>query len=218
MTRPARGRTTSQTFRRAIARALIVVSFTLIAPSASAGGLGGYLEGDWSWSNISDHGRDRGFSESMAGLGVLWDSDVATNDALNFRLQFGYRLGIRELDEHSDETVNGLVLDTTIGYGVLRSSVMRVWAGPSARLAYDWYGSAGDVDIVDLGIGIGPRFGVNVHLSETLSATASIAYHYIYLSELIESEGVNRTVDGPQHMVGVRFGVLWLDDEDGFAD
>ncbi|MDP6979034.1 MAG: outer membrane beta-barrel protein [Myxococcota bacterium] len=208
--------------RRVVGRALAVASaFAVllgVAPAALAGGLGGYLEGEFSWSEINDHGQDRGFSASMGGIGVLWDSDVSTNDPLNFRLQFGYRLGERELDEEKDEIVNGLTLDATVGYGVLRSPAMRVWAGPSLRLNYDWYSSVGDIDIVDLGIGIGPRFGVNLHMSETLSVTGSVAYHYMYLSELIEQDGHNRTIDGPQHMVGVRIGVLWLGEDDIFEE
>jgi len=187
--------------------------FVLLSPArAFASGLGGYLEGEWSWSEINDHGEDRGFDASMGGLGVLWDSHVASPDPFNFRLAFGYRLGERDLDAAKDELVNGLTLDTTVGYGLWSNAQWRLWAGPSARLSYDWYSSAGDVDIVDLGIGIGPRVGANFHISETLSVTGSIAYHYTYLSELIERDGKNRTIDGPQHIVGLRIGLLWRDD------
>lgn len=195
----------------------LLATFLLSAP-ALASGVGGYFEGEFSWSEINDHGLDRGFDAQMFGLGVLWDSDVATNDTLNFRLQFGYRLGERDLDDASDELVNGLTLDSTIGYGLLRNEGMRVWAGPSLRLNYDWYGFAPDFDVVDLGVGIGPRFGVNLHLSETMSVTGSLAYHYVYLSELIEADGFNRTVDGPQHMVGFRLGVLWRGEDDLFEE
>ncbi|MCP4036739.1 MAG: hypothetical protein GY733_07375 [bacterium] len=195
---------------------VIAILFVLVlgAGPALAGGWGGYLEGEFSNSKIKDHGIDRGFDAAMGGIGALWDSDISTADLLNFRLGAGYRLGERDLDEAKDETVNGLTLDATIGYGALRRQTFRVWGGPSARLNFDWYGSAGDVDVVDVAIGIGPRIGVNLNLGERLTLTASTSYHYMYLAEQIESNGSNRTVDGPQHMFGVRIGLLWRGEDD----
>ncbi|MFT5444366.1 MAG: hypothetical protein ACI8W3_003421 [Myxococcota bacterium] len=188
------------------------------APAAHAGGKGVYLEGEFASSNLDDHGINRSFDAKMGGLGFLYDGNVEADNALNYRLQFGYRLGKRELDKHSDQTVNGLTLDNTLGYGLLRSELVRVWAGPSLRLNVDWYSSVGDVDIVDVGVGIGPRIGMNMHLTDTLSLTTSVAYHYMYLSELLESEGVNRTIDGPQHIVGVNIGFLWRGVNDVWED
>ena len=86
------------------------------------------------------------------------------------------------------------------------------------RLNFDWYSSAGDVDIVDVAIGMGPRVGLNLHLTDTLSVTGSVAYHYMYLSENLESEGLNTTVDGPQHIVGFRIGILWRAENDVWDD
>lgn len=184
------------------------------AGTAHAGGYGGYLESEISSSNIDDGGRDRAFDAEMWGLGVMWDGNIAVDELLNYRIEFGYRLGKRDLDEHSNETVNGITLDQTLGVGFFRRSLFRVWAGPSVRLNFDWYSSAGDRDIVDVAIGVGPRVGVNIHLTETISLTTSVAYHYMYLSELIEFDGLNKTVDGPQHIVGVRIGVLWRGEDD----
>jgi len=175
---------------------------------AYAGGFGGYLEGEFSNSQIKDHGVDRGFDAAMGGIGFLWDSDVSTADPLNFRFGFGYRVGERDLDEGGDETVNGLTLDSTIGYGAFRNEAFRLWGGPSLRLNFDWYSESGDRDIVDVAVGIGPRLGINFHLGGRLTLTASASYHYMYLSEQIERRGFNRTVDGPQHMFGVRVGML----------
>lgn len=188
------------------------------ASTAHAGGYGGYVESEISWSNISDGGRDRAFDAEMWGIGFMWDGNIATDELLNYRIEVGYRLGKRDLDEHSNETVNGFTIDQTLGVSFLRNNLYRVWAGPSVRLNFDWYSSVGDVDIVDVGIGIGPRVGVNIHVTPQISVTTSVAYHYMYLSELIESEGVNKTVDGPQHIVGVRVGILWRGEDDIWGD
>ncbi len=186
--------------------------------TARAGGLGGYVESEFSTSNINDHGRDRGFDAAMGGLGFIYDGNVAADALLNYRITFGYRLGRRDPDEEKNETVNGLTLDQTLGFGLLRNSRMRVWGGPSIRLNFDWYGRAGDIDIVDVAIGVGPRVGVNVHLGDRISLTTSVAYHYMYLSELEESNGINRTIDGPQHMVGIHLGILWRSEDDVWGD
>lgn len=199
---------------------VVAMAFVWVASgsAAHAGGYGGYLESEISNSKIDDHGLDRGFDAEMWGLGFMYDGNIAVDELLNYRLNIGYRVGRRDLDEQPNETVHGLTMDNTLGLGFFRNSRFRVWAGPSVRLSFDWYESPGDVDIVDVAIGIGPRLGVNVHLTDTISVTSSVAYHYMYLSELIESNGINRTVDGPQHMVGVRIGVLWRGEDDIWED
>ena len=184
------------------------------AETARAGGFGGYVEGEYATSKIDDHGIDRGFEAGMGGLGILYDGVTAADKLLSYRFSFGYRVGDRDFDEGGSKTINGFALDQTLGFGVLRSSRYRAWGGPSLRLNFDWYESSGDVDIVDVSIGIGPRLGINLHLNEQISLTTSIAYHYMYLSELIESNGFNRTIDGPQHTVGINLGVLWRSKDD----
>lgn len=188
------------------------------AATARAGGIGGYVEGEISTSNLNDHGLDRGFDAAMGGFGFLYDGNIATDELLNYRLAFGYHVGDRDFDEGGSETVNGFTFDNTLGFAALRNSRFRIWGGPSLRLNFDWYEVSGDVDVVDVAIGIGPRFGVNVHLNDQISLTTSFAYHYMYLSELLESQGFNRTIDGPQHMVGINLGVLWRSEDDLWED
>ena len=194
-----------------------IVAVGLYAATAHAG-YGGYLEGEFSSSKINDHGRDRGFDAAMWGIGFMYDGNVVADELLNYRLEVGYRIGERELDKHSDETVNGFTIDQTLGMGFFRTPMLRAFAGPSVRLNFDWYSSPGDTDIVDVAIGLGPRVGLNLHLTDTLSVTGSVAYHYMYLSENLESKGINRTVDGPQHIVGFRIGILWRAESDVWGD
>lgn len=196
-----------------------IVAVGLYAATAHAGN-GGYVEGEFSFSKINDHGLDRGFDAAMWGIGFMYDGNVVADELLNYRLEVGYRVGEREfdLDKLSDETVNGFTIDQTLGMGFFRTPMLRVFAGPSVRLNFDWYSSAGDVDIVDVAIGMGPRVGLNLHLTDTLSVTGSVAYHYMYLSENLESKGLNTTVDGPQHIVGFRIGILWRAENDVWDD
>jgi hypothetical protein len=192
--------------------------FMVVAGVAEAGGVGGYVEGEYATSNINDHGIDRGFDAGMGGFGVLYDGTVAVDELLNYRMSFGYHVGDHDFDDGGNKTVNGFVFDNTLGYGLLRTSRYRLWGGPSVRLNFDWYGLSGDVDVVDVGIGIGPRLGVNLHLDDQISLTTSFAYHYTYLSEVLESNGSSTTVDGPQHTVGINFGILWRFEDDVWGD
>ena len=200
--------------------ALVVVwlGLGLGSETALAGGYGGYLEGEFSSAKLEDNSLNRDFDADMGGLGFMYDGNIAVDQPLNYRLAFGYRLGRRSIDGLSNETVNGLVFDQTLGYAPLRNSQFRLWGGPSLRFSVDWYSSVGDFDIVDVAIGIGPRVGVNYHLNDRISLTSSLAYHYMYMSENIESNGANETYRGPQHMVGVRIGILWRREGDAWGE
>jgi hypothetical protein len=93
-----------------------IVAVGLYAATAHAG-YGGYVEGEFSFSKINDHGLDRGFDAQMWGIGVMYDGNVVADKLLNYRLEVGYRVGERDfdLDKLSDETVNGFTIDQTLG-------------------------------------------------------------------------------------------------------
>ena len=207
---------TSPLWRFALCLALLGLGLELgLQPgTARAGGYGGYLEGDLTFAKLKDGDLHRDFDAMMGGLGLLYDGNIAGNELLNYRLAFGYRLGRRIIDGQRNETVNGLTFDQTLGFGLLRNSRIRIWGGPALRIDVDWYSSSGDRDIVDVSIGVGPRVGINYHLNDRISLTTSVAYHLMYLSENIESNGANETFDGPQHIVGLRVGVLWRGEDD----
>lgn len=201
-----------------VALSIVLLGMALGSGTALAGGYGAYLESEFSFAKIDDNGVHRDFDAKMGGLGFIWDGNIAVDELLNYRLSFGYRVGRRFLDAHSNETVNGLTFDQTLGMAPFRNSRFRVWGGPSLRFSVDWYSSAGDLDIVDVAIGIGPRIGVNYHLNEKISLTTSLSYHYMYLAENIESNGSNETFDGPQHIVGLRVGILFRGEDDIWDD
>ena len=201
-----------------VALSVVLLGMGFGSETAVAGGYGGYLEGEFSYGELDDHDLHRDFDAKMGGLGLIYDGNIAVDELLNYRLAFGYRLGRRSLDEHSNETVNGLTFDQTIGVGLLRNSRIRVWGGPSLRFSVDWYSSTGDLDIVDVAIGIGPRVGINYHLNDRISLTTSLSYHGMFLSENVESNGSNETFNGPQHIVGLRVGVLWRGEGDAWGD
>jgi hypothetical protein len=203
-------------WRIALSIALLVL--VLEPGTAWAGGYGAYLETEFSEAELTDDRLDRDFNAKLGGLGMLWDSHIAADNLLNYRLGVGYRLGRRSIHRQDNETVNGFIFDQTIGVSLLRSSRFRVWAGPSVRFNVDWYSSQGDLDIVDVGIGFGPRIGANYHLTDRLSLTSSLSFHYAFLSENIENSGSNQTYEGSQYIVGLRLGVFWRGEYDNWDE
>jgi len=130
------------------------------------------------------------------GIGFVLDTKVAENALLNYRLNAGFTL------QHSIYTgknplvsgtflTNGynywwwkLGIDNTLGFGFLRTSFMRLWAGPQLRIGFG-YGLGTDNDNalfkMQVLVGAGPVFGANIHISDRISLCADIGYRFGYL-------------------------------------
>lgn len=212
----------------------LVIAAVMSPNGARAGGYGLYLESEFSDASIdekfsfSDDKINRDFESAMGGFGFVYDTVVARDEPLNYRVKIGYRLGRRKFDDESkitlpeqvpiaddngvltsvpltftpkNETAQGFTLNQTLGYGFLRTSLFRVWAGPTVRFNVDWYGVATDLDIVDVSIGGGPEVGLNYHLSDQLSLSASLSYNYLYIAEYFETTGEDQKLAGSQQLL-----------------
>ena len=233
--------------RLALTMALLGV-ISLTANAAHAGGHGLYAEFEHAWTSIegdltfnSPVKVNRDFDDSMGGVGFLYDTNVATDTLINYRVRVGYRAGKRNwnkkrtvtlesrtcqedpLCESSEfkqdsETVQGLTFNQTLGFGLIRRPEYRVWMGPTMRVNVDWYGADTHLDIVDVSVGGGPEIGVNYHLNDRMSATASFSYNFMYFGEYFETVGHDKRFDGSQHLLTLSVGFLFRTEFDLFED
>lgn len=232
--------------RHAIAVA-VLAAFVMPSGSSSAGGHGVFFESEYSDASIEkslsfNDGRvNRDFDGFMFGAGYIYDTNIATDNPISYRIRLGYRVGKRTPDdkttiilanrlapEDSDisdtiapvksKTAQGVTLSQTVAYGFIRNETYRIWAGPTVRLNADWYGLATNVDVVDIAFGGGPEIGINYHLNDRISLTSSLAYSVLYFAEHFESKGKDPTFKGYQHHVGLTFSVLWRNIDDQFSN
>jgi len=223
--------------------ALAVAAAVLVSSDARAGGYGVYLEAEFSDASLdkfialNDDKVVRDFKSAMGGFGFIYDSNVSRDEPFNYRFKVGYRYGHRDWDENGTVTIprsqdtqdpdltpvsfkqdsddiQGVTFNQTLGYGFVRNSTLRAWAGPTVRLNVDWYGAATDIDVVDVAIGGGPELGINYHLNDELSISGSLSYGYFYLAEHFESNGDDEKIEGSQHILALTISILWRNESD----
>ncbi len=211
---------------------IALFAFALLLPSvtAFAAGYGAYFEYargrelEYEWNDVKLPKID----EDSIGFGFAFDTAVAKDKLFNYRLNVGYQwirhdypseFGI--LQDHEIE-MNGLTIDNTFGFGIVRNRVMRLWLGPALRLGFLFYDVA-DVDFFEFRLGIGPQLGVNFHLGDRVSLGITGGYQYVILAgtndELIDT---NDTYDdaftGSEHLIGVKATVFFRSAGDIFGE
>ena len=105
----------------------------------------------------------------------------------------------------------GINLKNTFAFGVIRTSVVRVWLGPAIRSYVDYY-TEGDGAIM-FGIGGGPEVGVNIHLGDTVSLSVSGGYQYSYVG-LYPFSDMADYADEFSHTFSVKVSPVFLTGED----
>ena len=220
-------------------------SALMVGSDAHARGF--YVEGEYADTSVDGRipfntGKiKRDFDDTMLGVGFLFDSNVATDALISYRFRIGYRHANRTWDEKRTVTfprrkdeldflqptitfktdsqrVQGVTFNQTLGFGLLTRPEYRLWAGPSVRLNVDWYGVATGLDIVDVSAGGGPEIGVNYHLGDTMSISASFSYSYMYFGEHFETKGNDLRFDGSQHLLTLSIGFMFRSEYDRFGE
>ncbi|MDP6977254.1 MAG: hypothetical protein QF570_01480 [Myxococcota bacterium] len=167
-----------------VARCCLVAAFVLATATPASAGLGGYVEyglvqyaANW----IDDGFVQDGDQAHAIGLGVAWDSNLAADELLNYRLNIGLR-HLEPSEGDDDLRLDGLSGQFTVGLSPLRSESMRFWLGPSIGASYlvcvDCAGSGNNADVHQASLGLGAEFGLNFHLDErfTMSVTARYTF------------------------------------------
>ncbi len=157
--------------------------------NASASGMGGYLgisagtlDIDWDLG-VTTQFKSEGDLLGL-GAGFVYDTTVARDELVNYRVMAGYEYMDINLDNYSDDEVfHDIYIDNFIGFGVYRAENMRVWVGPELRIGYMIGG--GDTltdDARGVELAIGPAVGINMHTGPDFSfaLTGGIRQQYFW--------------------------------------
>ena len=162
---------------------LIVGCLLLWSGSAFAGGWGAYIEygRDWATNGGDLSGLTsaqlEAFNRNELGVGLVYDTNLAKDSLLNYRIDFGYHRAAFA-DSTSNLLLgasNGVMINQALGFGLLRNSLFRLWVGPALRGNIDYFGQT---DLFNGEVGIGPQAGFNLHLGDRFSAVVTMAYNY----------------------------------------
>lgn len=171
--------------------ALVVITLFLIPQSSQATGLGLYLP---SWGNGSstvsyDNGFERESDIDHIGIGFVLDTKVASRGVFNYRLHLGFESAqYGELENKFSR----FAIDNTFGFGIVQSSVLRLWLGPQIRLVYQSYSDSDisyDFNINAFGLGLAPVLGLNFNLGNVVSICPEIGFRFMFLGGTEEYDG-----------------------------
>lgn len=131
------------------------------------------------------------YYEPSIGFGVMFDSNVAKASLLNYRLNLEYSYRKVHSDSYQNEKdpkawrVNMI---HTLGFGIYRSSKLRIWLGPRINLAY--YRIINEKGQRDTALerGVAASLGGNYHVNDEISLSADIDYRVAESSAHRENE------------------------------
>lgn len=198
---------------RHLVSSVALLAILLVLPAvAGAGGVGGYLEYSRGDQKVEFKLLpDETFTNNRFGVGMVLDTNVARDELVNIRASLGY---VRTENTVDDEAHGG-AFDFAIGFGLWRTSALRVWAAPAVRIGIDYYD--GDFqNVLDLEFGGGARLGLNWHITSRISVSPSLSYQYMYVRETIKDEFGKEENDGTEHLITARLTFLFRDLADVF--
>lgn len=128
-------------------------------------------------------------------VGFTWDTALASDRLLNFRLNLGYeRFELR--NEFGDEyDYKGVILEETLGVRLLANERLRLWAGPQLVTAL-YSGEAG--------AGWGVALGGNWHLEGVTSLGLTLSVRRMDYSSLVWGKDEKETVGSLQLLLMFR--------------
>jgi len=202
-----------------IRSAVLLVLFVLLVASAPAraSGVGGYLDlfggaSDWTFE-VGPFDVDDSATMMGVGAGFLFDTNLAKNSLVNYRLTFGPEVTNLNFDDEDSVDLFGLALDNTVGFGVLRSKEMRLWVGPDVKIAYHWGDGDGITDSMRfMELGMGPTVGLNLHNGRTWDLCLSLGARWSFFAGDTRSGDVDITGDGASVVFRIAFAHRSLDD------
>lgn len=109
-----------------------------IAESAQAAAIGVYGTGGVNFSTWKYRDASASTTDALYGCGVVFDTNAAKNELFGYRLTAGYeqyRLKYTESDQSSDP-IHRVSMSHTFGFGMVRTDLIRFWAGPRIGLHY----------------------------------------------------------------------------------
>lgn len=176
----------------------LLFSLSVAVPSSMALGLGFYYTSGWGEAvydaeDDADNTWDFDVDLERRGYGLVFDTAVAKDRLVNFRLNLGgYNW------EEADESGNHIDLDgvqavADLGFGLVRNPYLRLWVGVEFTGAYG-DGSLEENDayeITMINLGAGPVLGTNFHMGDRVSFGVKAGWLY----ERFIGEGENTITD-----------------------
>jgi len=196
--------------------AVLAVVAMLIAPLPAAASFGLYF--DTAVGGVMPEAPYAGgldYDTTRLSVGISTDSAVAKDKLFNYRMNLGYENVRERIDPVGVFGIyHGASFENIFGFAVYRSKLMRVWLGPSLRIAsgvldHDSLLGAGLVAgraIRITGAG-GLTSGVNVHTGNFGSASLTIGYQFGYNGTILTGGGViePRALNGTEHRINFGF-------------
>ena len=172
--------------KRPVHFVLITICILSFTTSNYAAGLGIAFHSGFGQTTYNDFDADA----SQFGINFIFDTNVSKNNIFNYRLNFGieffnhdftyeysyydYYYGMTFYDYY-DGSFDGLriVTDHTFGFGIVKSSVIRLWMGPNVRLGF----IAGDNAGITLGGGL-TILGLNFNMGSVFTLALEAGYMF----------------------------------------
>ena len=204
--------------------------FAFAPTTAEAAGWGAFARfantsGTLTEVDLANNAPDLSLSMQSFGVGFVFDTAVARDRLLNWRLNLGFEYN---LVNWSDTTSFGQAagnISTTFGFGVYRGDQLRLFIGPGVRFVvggavFQPESQTEDVSNLQFDAGIGPVIGGNFHLAGT-SLSLSLAYYLQITQTWVDDP--NRPYDGGNtsynyvavtHVFALTFSALFRGSED----
>ncbi len=182
---------------------VLCLGFALGPGSAMAVGLGpyfGYERGSITLSE-ADSSVEYDLDADHFAFGFLLDTAPAQDKLFNYRLNIG--MDIPTFKETPWEYSGyGFDMKHTFGFGFVRNSAVRVWAGPTIKIYMDSVSAEGSDSFYVIGSGGGPELGVNINISGFMSIGIAGGYSFNYV--IATGDTIGDTLYGPEHMFYVQ--------------
>lgn len=177
---------------------LITVLFAL--PQQGYGfGMGIYVpfgtgSGTFTLTDLSD--VELNYDGTYAGgFGIVLDTKIARDGLFNYRLNLGVINGSNTYEGGTEQ--NGYkyyTLDNSFGFGVVRTSWLRLWIGPQIRIAYmnmEDNSNGYTEKINGVGFGFAPVIGANFNFGPVFTAALDLGFRFSSYAGTWDYEGYN---------------------------
>lgn len=135
-------------------------------------------------------------------LGVIYDSAPSRDKLLNHRFTLGFDIAtsvsiesatIKDLPDVGpidvsgiaqrvgvdiDKSGYGVTLGYTLGFGIIRTDLLKWWLGPGLRFNFNYYDLDRSFEGGNLSIGGGAETGVNIHVTSDISLCLGGGIHW----------------------------------------
>ena len=213
--------------------ALACLLAALGAEPAAAGGIGGSFTFGRSEGRLEDRDdvwTDLDTETDVAGFGLAFDTNLAQDRLLNYRLVASLELVEQDLEQaglHNEVQGASFSLDQTLGFGFIRTPELRVFIGPSLHLGVggiddhiDVDGFRADYDETSFTAGIGPELGINFNVGRHLTLSTSTFVRYgVRVQDFdgfYDDVGSDGVFSGDEIQAGIRTSIFFRFGPDAF--